>query len=91
MSRLVDWSTITDVSKGGCDFIFSVKQPEDFLSSKHGVNKILCLSVTRGTQWYGCLKHCVASRKVACSVISWFIEFFYLLNPSGHSMALRST
>jgi hypothetical protein len=78
LTRLVEWSTITDVSKADCDFIFSVKLSKDFLSSQNGVNKILWLSVTWAKRWYGCLKHCAASRKFAFLVISWFIEALFI-------------
>ena len=44
-----------------------------------------------GTWWRSRLRHCATNRKVATSISEVIIEFFNLFNPSGYTMALRST
>jgi hypothetical protein len=49
---------------------------------------LLCWFVTR---WRSCLRHCCKSRNVAGSIPDGVIGIFHRHNPSGRTMALRST
>ena len=44
-----------------------------------------------GTCWHSCGRHCVTSRKFACSIPDGVIGIFQRFNPSGRSMALGLT
>jgi hypothetical protein len=44
-----------------------------------------------GMRWRSWLRHCAKSRKVAVSIPDGVIRICHLRNPSGRTMALRST
>ena len=44
-----------------------------------------------GSRWRSWLRHCATSQKVAGSIPDGVIEIFHWRNPSGCTMALRST
>jgi hypothetical protein len=44
-----------------------------------------------GTRWRSCLRHCAKNRKVAGLIPDGVIWIFHWHNPSGRTMALRST
>jgi hypothetical protein len=44
-----------------------------------------------GTRWRSCLRHCATSRKFAGSIPDGVIGNFHWQNPSGLTVALRST
>jgi hypothetical protein len=49
------------------------------------------LTTNQGTRWRSWLRHCATSRKVASSIADGVAVIFYWHNPSGRTMALRST
>ena len=50
-----------------------------------------CLLHARCTRWRSWLRHCATNRMVAGSIPDGVIGIFQWLNPSGRTMALRST
>jgi len=51
----------------------------------------LVLISVGGTRWRSWLRHCITSQKVAGSIPDSVSEIFHWHNPSGRTMALRST
>ena len=47
--------------------------------------------IAGGTRWRSWLRRCTTSRKAAGSIPDGVTGIFHWLNPSGHTMAVRST
>ena len=67
--------------------------PEPTPSGPHDPLQIIIALSTGigGTRWRSRLRRCATSRKVAGSIPGGVIGFFHWHNPSGRTMALRST
>jgi hypothetical protein len=64
----------------------------DWLTDINALRLIIYMHIVPwGTQWRSCLRHCATSRMVAGSIPDGVIEIFHWHNPSGRTMALRST
>jgi hypothetical protein len=74
--------------------VFSSKNSSFPLRGKSTANLLIYAHFIKlfwNAQWCSCLRHCVTSLNASASILDGIIGIFLWLNPSCHTMPLRST